>query len=260
MIGSFALGALSIIPAALIERQFVSDSVFGSSATFASVATAMLFVVGPVEELSKFLAVRMGAANSRYFVETMDGLVYAAAASFGFASAENIGYAIIYGPEVMLGRGPISTVAHFTFGALWGVALGARTEARVGRIAILGGLVAASAMHGLFNVFAFAWGGYGIIASVALMVIGAVVAQRMFARARLNSPYRFKRSVPHAICRCGNNERLTRANCSVCERPLGRAVNLVCGNCGTANAGTARYCSRCGDQFVPAARRAAVSR
>jgi RsiW-degrading membrane proteinase PrsW (M82 family) len=260
MIGTFILGALSIIPAAALETWLIDDSVFSAVATLASVATVMFFVVGPVEEFSKFLAVRFGAARSRYFEETMDGLVYAAAASFGFASAENISYAFQYGPEVMLQRGPISTVAHFAFGALWGVALGARAEGRVGRTAIVGGLAAAAAMHGLFNVLVFTGTGVGIVAAISLMIIGAVIAQRMFARARLHSPHRLRRNVPHAICRCGNNERLAHAGCSVCDRPLGRAINLVCGHCGTMNAGTAHYCSRCGDQFVPAARRPAISR
>ena len=72
----------------------------------------MLLVVGPVEEFSKFAVVRLKAYRSLYFDEPMDGLVYAAAASLGFASLENVLYVVDFGPEVMIVRAPVSTVAH----------------------------------------------------------------------------------------------------------------------------------------------------
>ena len=69
-----------------------------------------LFIVGPVEEFSKFLAVRLGAYRSLRFDEPGDGLVYAAA-SLGFASIENLGCAWTFGPAVMIVRAPLSTAA-----------------------------------------------------------------------------------------------------------------------------------------------------
>lgn len=255
MIGAFILGGISVVPAGLFEAWVIDPSIYASGASLVPFAGAMFFIVGPVEEFSKFMAVRLGAANSRYFVETMDGLVYSAAASFGFASVENVSYAIQYGPEVMLQRGPISTVAHFAFGALWGVALGARAEGRAGRFAIFGGIAAAAAMHGLFNVLVFPGSRFSYFAAVALMVIGAVIAQRMFNRARRESPHRLRRNVPQAICSCGNTDRYQRVDCTVCGRSLSRPQSLVCSNCETVTRGAARYCSRCGDQFVTVPRR-----
>ena len=81
----------------------------------------MTFVVGPVEELCKFAAVRLGPYRSLYFDEPVDGLVYASAASLGFASLENLFYVLEYGPEVMIAP-PLSTVGHLVF--VWGFALG----------------------------------------------------------------------------------------------------------------------------------------
>ena len=56
---SFFLGVVSAVPAAAIEYVFIADSDFASMA-FGTLAANMLFVVGPVEEIAKFLAVQLG--------------------------------------------------------------------------------------------------------------------------------------------------------------------------------------------------------
>ena len=73
---TFFLGMVSTIPAAIIEAIFLDESILAENANLASVAVGMLFVVGPVEELSKFMAVRLLAYKSLYFDEPGDGLVY----------------------------------------------------------------------------------------------------------------------------------------------------------------------------------------
>ncbi|MEX2598785.1 MAG: PrsW family glutamic-type intramembrane protease, partial [Dehalococcoidia bacterium] len=99
---AFFLGMLSTIPAGILNTLFIDESVLDQTAALASVAMAMLLVVGPVEETSKFLAVRFGPYRSRYFDEPIDALVYGAAASLGFASLENLMYVLTFGPEVMI--------------------------------------------------------------------------------------------------------------------------------------------------------------
>ena len=121
---TFLLGCISTIPAAIGNFVFGADSLLEGSPALLSVVTAMTFVVGPVEELCKFGAVRLGPYRSLYFDEAVDGLVYAFAASLGFASLENLFYVFQYGPEVMLLRAPLSTVGHLVFGSIWGNALG----------------------------------------------------------------------------------------------------------------------------------------
>ena len=95
---------------------------------------------GRWKELCKFGAVRLGAYRSLYFDEPVDGLVYASAASLGFASLENLFYVLQYGPEVMLLRAPLSTVAHLVFGSIWGQALGQFYVSGGRRAALLYGL------------------------------------------------------------------------------------------------------------------------
>ena len=56
---TFFLGVVSAVPVAAIEYVFIADSDFAGMA-FGTLAANMLFVVGPVEEFSKFLAVRLG--------------------------------------------------------------------------------------------------------------------------------------------------------------------------------------------------------
>jgi len=167
---TFFLGVVSAVPAAAIEYVFIADSDFAGMA-FWTLAANMLFVVGPVEEIAKFLAVRLGAYRSLRFDEPGDGLVYAAAAGLGFASIENLGCVLAFGPAVMILRAPLSTVARVVFGGFWGYALGLRAgggEMRSGFWVVAVGLLAASAAHGMFNIAASATP----LAAIALTALG----------------------------------------------------------------------------------------
>ena len=124
LVYAFVLGMLFTAPAAALEAALLWGTDIRVGASLAAAAAAMLFVVGPVEELSKFMAVRLGPYRSLYFEEPRDGLVYAVAASLGFASVENLVYILSFGPEVMVGRAPFSTLAHVIFGSFWGVGTG----------------------------------------------------------------------------------------------------------------------------------------
>ena len=123
LIFTFLAGGLVTAPAAGIEWLFLRDESEDTLATISTLAIAMFAVVGPVEETLKFAAVRFGVFRSRYFEEPVDGLIYAAAAGLGFASVENVFYALQFGPEIMIVRGPISTLAHVVFASIWGLAL-----------------------------------------------------------------------------------------------------------------------------------------
>ncbi len=165
LIQTFFLGMVSIIPAAILEAAFLDDLVLEDSANASTVATSMLFVVGPVEEASKFLAVRLVAYRSLYFDEPMDGLVYAAAASLGFASLENLFYVFSFGAWVMIGRAPLSTVGHVIFGSFWGYALDRESQEGLRRswLALAAGIGAAAIFHGLFNTAIFTLWPIGLV-------------------------------------------------------------------------------------------------
>lgn len=137
----FFLGALSVIPAGILEL-FFPEGVFSSA------------VVAPaVEETMKFLVVFLAIYRHPEFDEPMDGIVYATAASLGFATVENILYVMEGGLAVGIVRAIASVPGHVVFSCIWGFALGTakfRPEREQTGI-ILTGLAGAMLLHGIFN-------------------------------------------------------------------------------------------------------------
>ena len=247
---TFFLGMLSTIPAGILNTVFAGDVEIGT-ANLASWATAMFFVVGPVEETSKFLAVRLGPYRSLYFDEPRDGLVYAAAASLGFASLENLLYILSFGPAVMIGRAPISTLAHVIFGSFWGYTLGMQEqEGRARRrLWLRAGLAAAAVVHGLFNVLVFAFWPVSLL----LVGLGLWWTLNRFRWAQRVSPFRLRRNYPQVECPgCGRRIFVTSRFCQFCRQPIAalRAPALICSNCGNFGRPDAAYCTRCGDRLL----------
>ncbi len=246
---TFILGCVSTIPAGIGNYVFGADRLLGGTPALASVVAAMMFVVGPVEELCKFGAVRLGPYRSLYFDEPVDGLVYSFAASLGFASLENLFYVLQYGPEVMLLRAPLSTVGHLVFGSVWGYALGQYYVSNGRRRTLLfGSLAMAAGAHALFNVLVFSFP----IGAVALTLIGGIWSFRAVRRGQKDSPFRFRRNYPRVRCQnCSEFMSLFNRFCTKCgaPRPEGRAT-IVCSNCESSNIAGAAFCTSCGDQFM----------
>lgn len=248
--GTFFLGMASVIPAGLIEFVLAPDLPGEIGASAGAAAGVMFLIVGPVEELSKFFAVRLSAAKSLHFDEPLDGLVFAAAASLGFASAENVLYAVQYGPEVMIVRGPLSTLAHVVFGSFWGAALARKQLAPERRDLLITGLLLAAGTHGAFN-FAAVTGFWWV--SVLLVVFGGIRVSRLFKWGRQVSPFRLRRNVPVLACACcGSAYRMGAKFCDSCGLSTeGKAGHIRCSRCAAVSRTGASYCSSCGDRFVP---------
>ena len=248
---TFVLGCLSTIPAIIAEAIFLGGTDLDEGATLTGVAAAMLLVVGPVEEVSKFAAVRLKPYRSLYFDEPMDGLVYAAAASLGFASLENLGYVARFGPKVMIGRAPLSTVAHLVFGSIWGYALGVHHASGYNRAAlVVVSLALAAFTHATFNIAVFAWP----LGAVALVIGGGVWSFGRFKWGQRVSPFRYRRNYPTVECpACDQLIRVTSRFCRFCGVPIAsRPRRLFCGHCGDQNRPDAAYCTGCGDQLLRA--------
>lgn len=245
---TFVLGMVSTIPAAIVESIFLDDLELSSGADFASVAAAMLFVVGPVEELAKFAAVRIGAYRTRYFDEPIDGLVYSAAAALGFASLENLVYMLEFGTAVILVRAPLSTLGHVVFSSIWGYALGLRTQAKRGPDLVLISLFFAALAHAAFNVLVFTLP----VAALLLVVVGALWTLGRFSWGQRVSPFRYKQNYPRTQCqRCGRLIRATSRYCHFCGAPTSLPTGqLFCGRCGNRNGSNASFCIRCGDRLL----------
>jgi len=119
-------------------------------------ATVFYFgVVGVIEELAKFFVVITLVYRRKEFNEQMDGIIYATAAALGFATLENVFYILDEGAFIILLRGPVSTLGHILFSAMWGAALGlSRFELNKNRRwqIIARGLLLAILTHGAFDV------------------------------------------------------------------------------------------------------------
>ena len=248
---TFGLGCLSTIPAAIVQFILLGDLPL-EEGLHGGTATAML-VVGIVEELCKFAVVRFKPYRSPYFDEPMDGLVYAAAASLGFASLENAVYVLQFGPEVMIIRAPVSTLAHLVYGSIWGYALGVHLMSGYNKpVLVVVGIGLAAGIHALFNVLLLEE--LLALGAIALAIAGGVWAFGRFKWGQQVSPFKLRRNYPKVVCySCGQQIRVTSRFCRFCGASVTlESGQLFCGHCGEGNRPDASYCTSCGDRLLQA--------
>ena len=94
---SFFMGALSIIPALIIELAFTKpvNRLMGEGILYTAVFSYIIVALS--EEGSKFLALRFVPYRRKSFDDPFDGIVYAVMVGMGFATLENIGYVLQHG-------------------------------------------------------------------------------------------------------------------------------------------------------------------
>ncbi len=164
---TFVLGGMAILPALGAERlaTLLLPTLSGNDVW--SLFLMCFFVIGPCEEVAKFLAVRLFMFRHHEFDEPLDGIVYASAAALGFASLENVIYVVqlqsgigAIGPlgivaidwPTLIVRSLITLPGHVLFATAWGAALGRRKFNSRYRVWPLVG--ASSALHGLYDFLA----------------------------------------------------------------------------------------------------------
>ena len=86
-------------------------------------AVYCLGIIGPIEEGSKVLLAYLFVFRWREYDEPIDGFVYAAALSLGFASAENLYTTAGSGWIYQLAQTITMPLAHVLFGAIWGLGI-----------------------------------------------------------------------------------------------------------------------------------------
>ena len=252
---TFGLGMASTVPAVILHLTYGVDSIFDQHAQLSTMLLRTIFIAAAVEELAKFLAVRLGAYRTLHFDEPSDGLVYAAAASLGFASLENLIYTINYGPDVMILRAPLSTVGHVIWSGLWGYALGrSKFMGFLGVFVVAVGILAASSAHAVFNLSLVAYQVVPIAVVIALVSVplGIWWLLRRFDWANSVSPFRFRRNYPQINCvACGNSINVISQYCRFCGQSVANTDSeLICSQCRTVNRSDADYCMACGDKFI----------
>jgi RsiW-degrading membrane proteinase PrsW (M82 family) len=107
-------------------------------------------IAGPVEELSKLLAVLLIPQVRNAIKDRKTGVFYVVLCAFGFAMIENIMYFINY-EEVLLVR---ANPAHAVFSAIWGSALGSWLAKEISFKKFLKYLFWGMCLHASWNYFA----------------------------------------------------------------------------------------------------------
>jgi len=114
-----------------------------------------LCVIGPIEELVKFLPFALVCIRLRQFDEEIDGIVYASAVALGFASYENYLYMGFLEGPTLIARAVASPLTHAMFASIWGYTCGrARARGTSFAKAALVGLGISAPIHGLYDYFA----------------------------------------------------------------------------------------------------------
>ena len=172
---TFFLGALVVIPAALLEIALQTG-----------IWAVDEIMVGVIEEFVKFLAVYLFVFRKSEFNEVMDGIIYAAAAALGFASLENFLYILNYGAGVMVGRAVLSTLGHVLFSAFWGYGLGLKKIE--GKNAVFTGLILAAGAHIIYNMLLDSV--CGIIFVIPLILALYIITSRKVKYSLSVSPFK----------------------------------------------------------------------
>lgn len=150
---TFGLGVLTIIPVLMVGvPAFLLLSVFADgNAYLLGAGTAFLGAAIP-EEFAKFMVVFFYCRRHSHFDEPMDGLVYGAAASLGFATLENVLYVAGGGLGVAVMRAFTAVPLHATLGAIMGYHIAAAhfDPSRKGRFLFLA-LAGPILLHGLYD-------------------------------------------------------------------------------------------------------------
>jgi RsiW-degrading membrane proteinase PrsW (M82 family) len=178
LIISFLLGALSIIPAMLLELPitFTEQNSFFQS-TLGNALKAYLMVALP-EEACKYFMLKKYAYRQPEYDEPFDGIVYAVMVGMGFATVENIMYVYEYGVATGVVRMFLAVPAHATFAIIMGYFMGkAKFSQKKETYLLLAGLFWAVVFHGSYDFFLFLKDTQHTQSELSLlMLLGAIVS------------------------------------------------------------------------------------
>ena len=168
-------GIACCIPAALIEP--VIAAALGKDLVTANGSFLEAYLIaGTTEESLKLLMVLIYVYWKPHFDEVMDGVLYTAASSLGFAMLENVLYVAKGGVATGVVRAFTAVPLHATASGIMGYFVGRSKFAGAAKpMWILLGLGVAIFIHGTYDWTAMSGGGYGFMEPNGLVVIGGVV-------------------------------------------------------------------------------------
>lgn len=155
------IGIGTVVPSIIVE--LVLSYVLGDELLAAQGGLINAFVVAAfTEELFKLLAVLLFLWRKPHFDEVMDGILYTAAASLGFAVIENVLYSA-GNPITGLMRAFTAVPMHAACSAIMGYFVGRGKISRSGAVPwVLAGLAVGVAIHGAYDWALFSGGTFGL--------------------------------------------------------------------------------------------------
>lgn len=159
--------------------------------------TQLLLAWAAIEELFKFGAAYIAALRFRVFDEPLDGVMYLVTAALGFSALENVFFlitpaadgdllrTIVTGDLRFIGATLLHTLASATIGV--SLALAYYQSAGVRKLAALGGVILAIALHTLFNFFILKSGGSAFL---VFLVIWLGIVALLFTIEHVKQPAR----------------------------------------------------------------------
>ncbi|MBO2945047.1 intramembrane metalloprotease PrsW [Paenibacillus sp. F411] len=183
----FLFGFLIVIPVLIIQKGMLNW--FGGIMFIEPV-----FISGGVEEFLKWFVLFHLIYNHIEFDEPYDSILYSAAISLGFASAENILYAWYsqgaFAPMMIRAMLPVS--GHAMFGVIMGYYLGRAkfSKGSLSRRFLLMSLLIPWAYHALYDLILNTFKNSWLWFIVPMMVLLWYGAMGKIARANNRSPFR----------------------------------------------------------------------
>lgn len=201
-------GVLSCLAAGYLEQlesQFLPQYPQGS---LEYALTTSFCMAAFVEEIVKFLAMRLGSWKYQGFNYRFDGIVYGVSAAVGFAVYENIMYVAMYGLQTAIVRAFTAIPLHAFCGVFMGVlysyskkaSILGKSGASVGYTLLA--LIVPMLIHGTYDTFAFL-GERGTIPLLIFVVILYICAistiKKMSAADYRSGFYPQARSIDYSV-------------------------------------------------------------
>ena len=150
LIRTFLLGIVIVVPVVVVATPLRLPHIHQGEPVLLGLYYAFVCAAIP-EEAFKFLVVTRYSARKPAFDEPMDGVVYGATASLGFATFENILYVAKGGWGVALARAFTSVPCHACLGAIMGYYVGQSRFGIKRKVSAWTGLWVAVLLHGLYD-------------------------------------------------------------------------------------------------------------
>lgn len=186
LIALFFAGMGTIVSALILEGvgEAILKALFDYESMFTQILMAML-VVGPAEELGKFIIVRLITWKNRHFNYSYDAIVYAVFVSMGFAAFENVGYVFTSGFGTAIGRMFTAVPGHACFAVFMGFFYSKAKYASVtgksgkSKLLLFLSFLVPSVIHGIYDAILMAGGSSEELALQGLSLVlwlGFVIA------------------------------------------------------------------------------------